>query len=168
MSTAISPPPHDPKTDPRNAQCRTANLGMCLCPTAVEAISHPDLDLSVYPETWRPYVAHCASKVIAEKAAWMPGVQHVIANGGGAHAPEPERREPDLRVRGGSERDIEVEAGMSNLLRSLSHLLRPALRAGSSAVSADLCRTECGRCPHLERTYRCECKEDGTKRRNVE
>jgi NADPH-dependent methylglyoxal reductase len=30
----------------------------------------PDPDLSAYPPYWRPYVTYCASKALAERAAW--------------------------------------------------------------------------------------------------
>ncbi|KZP03952.1 aldehyde reductase II [Athelia psychrophila] len=39
-------------------------------PITFEEAASPDLDLDSYPETWRPYITYCASKVVAERAAW--------------------------------------------------------------------------------------------------
>ncbi|KAL8277539.1 hypothetical protein RQP46_010094 [Phenoliferia psychrophenolica] len=41
-----------------------------LNPITFEVAADPKLDLSSYPETWRAFVTYCASKVLAEKAAW--------------------------------------------------------------------------------------------------
>ncbi|KIM74395.1 hypothetical protein PILCRDRAFT_704037 [Piloderma croceum F 1598] len=39
-------------------------------PITFEEAASPDLDLNQYPEPWRPYITYCASKVVAERAAW--------------------------------------------------------------------------------------------------
>ncbi|KAF7965729.1 hypothetical protein HWV62_42040 [Athelia sp. TMB] len=39
-------------------------------PITFEEAASPDLDLESYPVEWRHYITYCASKVVAERAAW--------------------------------------------------------------------------------------------------
>jgi nucleoside-diphosphate-sugar epimerase len=39
-------------------------------PITFEEAASPDLDLNSYPEPWRPTITYCASKTVAERAAW--------------------------------------------------------------------------------------------------
>jgi nucleoside-diphosphate-sugar epimerase len=40
-------------------------------PTTFEEAASPDFDVNSYGEPWRPYIMYCASKGIAERAAWV-------------------------------------------------------------------------------------------------